>query len=86
MIFMSERLTINYAKKPCYDIVFTNSFDELLTELSLLEIAEKKFVSLQIPMLQDYTGMMLWRFFPENAKRMYCILSRQEKKTKLWIL
>lgn len=39
---MSERLTINYEKKPCYDIVFTNSFDELITELSALEIAEKK--------------------------------------------
>lgn len=30
---MSQRMTVNYNSKPCYDIVFNNSFDELLTEL-----------------------------------------------------
>lgn len=31
-----ERLTIQYNKKPCYDIVFTQSFGELCTELKSL--------------------------------------------------
>lgn len=39
---MSERLTINYEKKPCYDIVFAESFAELTQELSKLNISEKK--------------------------------------------
>jgi len=33
---MPERLPILYNNKPCYDIVFTQSFDELWTELALL--------------------------------------------------
>lgn len=33
---MSERLPILYNKKPCYDIVFTKSFDELWDELAAL--------------------------------------------------
>ena len=33
---MSERLPILYNKKPCYDIVFTGSFEELLPELQNL--------------------------------------------------
>lgn len=39
---MSEKLTINYEKKPCYDIVFAESFAELTEELSKLNISEKK--------------------------------------------
>ena len=39
---MSERLTINYEKKRCYDIVFAESFAELTEELSKLNISEKK--------------------------------------------
>lgn len=30
---MSERMTVSYQKKPCYDILFTNGFDELKEEL-----------------------------------------------------
>lgn len=33
---MTERLPILYDKKPCYDIVFTQSFEELLPELEAL--------------------------------------------------
>lgn len=39
---MSERMTINYEKKPCYDIVFTDSFDQLKEELQKFEIEKKK--------------------------------------------
>ncbi len=33
---MSERLPVLYQKKPCYDIVFTESFEELVPELQAL--------------------------------------------------
>ena len=37
-----ERITVNYNKKPCYDIVFSKSFEELTTELSTFELENKK--------------------------------------------
>lgn len=37
-----ERLNILYNKKPCYDIVFTRGFEELLEELNSLELTNKK--------------------------------------------
>lgn len=37
-----ERITVNYNKKPCYDIVFSKSFEELTTELSAFELENKK--------------------------------------------
>lgn len=39
---MSERLNILYDKKPCYDIVFSTDFSELLTELNELSIESRK--------------------------------------------
>lgn len=39
---MSERLNILYDKKPCYDIVFSTDFSELLTELTGLSIESRK--------------------------------------------
>ncbi len=39
---MANSLTINYEKKPCYDIVFSQSFDELLEELERLNIKERR--------------------------------------------
>ena len=39
---MAQRMTINYEKKPCYDIVFTSSFDLLAEELQALGIADRR--------------------------------------------
>lgn len=39
---MSERLPVLYQKKPCYDILFTRSFDELWQELEALGYADRK--------------------------------------------
>ena len=39
---MAERMTINYEKKPCYDIVFTDSFDLLADELRAFDIENRK--------------------------------------------
>jgi len=41
-IIMSERLSVLYNKKPCYDIVFTQSFDELWNELQALGCENRK--------------------------------------------
>lgn len=39
---MANRLTINYEKKPCYDIVFASDFSGLLEELQDFNIEERK--------------------------------------------
>lgn len=39
---MSERLSVLYQKKPCYDIVFTQSFEEFWQELEGLGCADKR--------------------------------------------
>lgn len=39
---MANRLTINYEKKPCYDIVFASDFGGLLEELQDLNIKERR--------------------------------------------
>ena len=39
---MSERLPITYNKKPCYDIVFTQSFDSLWEELKEMGCENKR--------------------------------------------
>lgn len=43
---MAQRLTINYDKKPCYDIVFTQAFDELAAEIEALGFKERKIAIL----------------------------------------
>lgn len=39
---MAKRMTINYEKKPCYDIVFTDSFDLLADELQAFDVENRK--------------------------------------------
>ena len=39
---MAQRLTINYEKKPCYDIVFAQDFGGLGEELEELNISQRK--------------------------------------------
>lgn len=39
---MGQRLTVEYEKKPCYDIVYENSFDSLPKELAKFEPEQKK--------------------------------------------
>lgn len=39
---MAQRMTVNYNKKPCYDIVFSQSFDGLLEELEVFGIKNLK--------------------------------------------
>lgn len=41
---MSERVIVNFQRKPCYDIVLDKGFDSLLEELELLQYLNQKFV------------------------------------------
>lgn len=39
---MANRMTINYEKKPCYDIVFTKDFNLLLDELQAFDVENRR--------------------------------------------
>ena len=39
---MANRMTINYEKKPCYDIVFARDFSLLADELSAFQVSERR--------------------------------------------
>ena len=39
---MSQRINVLYNRKPCYDIVITKGFDELINELTPFEVTDKK--------------------------------------------
>ncbi|MFR4319364.1 MAG: hypothetical protein ACLT2Z_08405 [Eubacterium sp.] len=39
---LSDRITVNYEEKPCYDIVFSKDFSQITDELKKLNIENKK--------------------------------------------
>lgn len=56
---MSERLSVLYNKKPCYDIVFTRSFDELWQELTAFVCEEQKICIITDSRVDEYYGDMV---------------------------
>lgn len=80
---MSERLTINYEKKPCYDIVFSTSFEELLEELNKLNIADRKVCIITDSHVKDLYGDEVMQILNGNCKRnvIYSFQAGEENKT-----
>lgn len=69
---MSERLTINYEKKPCYDIVFSNSFDALWEELEKLNATERKICIIADSHVKDLYGEDVSKILEGKCKK--CVL------------
>lgn len=80
---MSERLTINYEKKPCYDIVFAESFAELTEELSKLNISEKKVCVVTDSHVKGLYGDEVMSLFAGKCKKnvIYSFPAGEENKT-----
>lgn len=53
---MSERLSVLYNKKPCYDIIFTQSFDELWQELAAFVCGEQKVCMITDSRVDEFYG------------------------------
>lgn len=51
-----ERLSISYNRKPCYDIVFTRSFDELPAELEVLDVKDRKVCIITDSRVDEHYG------------------------------
>lgn len=70
---MAQRMEINYNKKPCYDIIFSSSFEELTEELNSLDSTKKKFCIV--------TDSNVEKLYGEEIRK---ILSAISKKTVLF--
>ena len=80
---MAERLTINYEKKPCYDIVFSDSFDRLSEELEKLNAAERRICVITDSHVKGLYGDDLLKFLDGKCKKnvMFSFPAGEENKT-----
>ena len=80
---MSERMTINYDKKPCYDILFTASFEDLPEELLKLDSKDRKVCIITDSHVESLYGTeFLDRITPFCLKAvMYAFPAGEENKT-----
>lgn len=80
---MSERLGVLYQKKPCYDIVFTQSFEGLWEELSALGCQEKRLCIITDSKVDEiYGGEVLGLLTGKCSKAVkYVFPNGEENKT-----
>ncbi len=80
---MAQRLSVNYNKKPCYDIVFAQSFDELWDELSALEAPQKKICIITDSNVNPLYGSMVCDLLQDKCRKVciYEFPAGEENKT-----
>lgn len=80
---MSERLTINYEKKPCYDIVFSASFEDLTDELAALKIERRRICILTDSHVSGLYGEEIVRLLEGKCVKsvLYSFPAGEENKT-----
>lgn len=82
---MNSRMNITCDKKPCYDIVFSADFDDLITELSGFHIAERKVAVITDTNVKKLYGEQILALLDGNCKKAFFMPLRQEKSIKHWI-
>lgn len=80
---MSKRLPILYHKNPCYDIVFSYSFEELWAELQELGAKEKKLCIITDTDVEKLYGQELFSFLEGKCRKVniYSFLAGEQSKT-----
>lgn len=78
----TERLPILYNKKPCYDIVFSQSFDDLLPELEGLNIAERKVCIITDSHVEKIYGDVIQSLLADKCRKvtLYAFPAGEENK------
>ena len=66
---MAQRMTINYEKKPCYDIVFSQSFDGLAEEISELGLSERKICIVTDSMVEPLYAETVLNSIKEHCQK-----------------
>ena len=80
---MTERLPVLYNKKPCYDIVFAASFDDLWSELLALECDKKRLCIVTDSNVDELYGDTVLKLFEGNCLKAvkYVFPSGEKNKT-----
>ncbi|MCM1214483.1 MAG: 3-dehydroquinate synthase [Lachnospiraceae bacterium] len=80
---MSERLPILYNKKPCYDIVFAQSFDGLWEELQVLECGNKRLCVVTDSRVNELYGAAVLELLEGRCRKAvrYVFPNGEENKT-----
>lgn len=80
---MSERLPILYNKKPCYDIVFTQSFDGLWDELQALGCEDRRLCIVTDSKVDELYGAAVFSMLEDRCRKAvkYVFPNGEENKT-----
>lgn len=80
---MANRLTINYEKKPCYDIVFASDYNGLLEELQDFNIKERRAAIIADSNTASLYGEEIKKLLDGNCKKviLYSFPAGEENKT-----
>ena len=80
---MANRMTINYEKKPCYDIVFTKDFDLLLDELQSFDVENRRVAIIADTNTQRLFGDTVLHILEGNCKKviLYAFPAGENHKT-----
>lgn len=80
---MNSRMNITCDRKPCYDIVFSADFDDLITELSGFHIAERKVAVITDTNVKELYGEQIMALLDGNCKKsvLYAFEAGEEHKT-----
>lgn len=80
---MAQRMTINYEKKPCYDIVFSQSFEELGCELEDLGIKERRLCIVTDSSVEALYAQSVFEIIKDKCKKavIFSFPSGEQSKT-----
>lgn len=80
---MDNRLTINYNKKPCYDIVFSTSFEQLFSELQALSISKRRICIITDSHVKGLYADEVLTALESQCKKavIFCFPAGEENKT-----
>lgn len=80
---MNDRLNILFEKKPCYDIIFSTSFGDLLSELDTLEIENRKVCIITDSHVASIYGDEIMNILKGNCRKnvLFSFPAGEESKT-----
>lgn len=66
---MAQRLTIQYAKKPCYDIIFSQNFQDLTMELEVFHMEERRICIITDSTVEELYAAEVISLLKGNCKK-----------------
>ena len=81
---MAQRLPVLYNKKPCYDIVFQQSFDGLWEELEELGASEKKLCIVTDSRVDELYGAQVSELLEGKCRKIVKYAFPAGEEIRIW--